>query len=165
MNPSETPSQYVVDSFRRFFSLLPRSRDKELTILKGHLLVEEQLRRLISERLKNPEPFKQARFGFHQCVYLAQSLYPPDYDPWIWEAALNLNKVRNDIAHQLEPKELTKGINKFIKSHPSGFAELADQGSQFDLVLWALFTALSQLAEKPSARVLALVTGNERQSN
>ena len=43
-----------LESFQRFLKLLPHGKDLDLVILKAHLLIEEQLRQLISERLKNP---------------------------------------------------------------------------------------------------------------
>ena len=161
-NSAVTP--HVAASFRRFFQLLPKNGDKELTVLKCHLLVEEQIRLIIAERLQDPESFKRARLSFRQCVYLAKSFFPPEPHSWIWETALKLNDFRNDIAHRLELGDLTDRMNKLIKAHPTGFHELEERENQFDLVVWSLFTALSQLVEKPSAQVLELVSSDESSS-
>ncbi len=40
-------------AFKRFLSALPHGQDTELVLLKGHILIEEQVRLLIDRRLRN----------------------------------------------------------------------------------------------------------------
>jgi uncharacterized membrane protein SirB2 len=43
-------SKKQVDAFRRFLNVLPHGKDTELVLLKGHLLIEEQINKIIAER-------------------------------------------------------------------------------------------------------------------
>jgi len=146
-----------LESFQRFLKLLPHGKDLDLVILKAHLLIEEQLRQLISERLKNPTSLDDARLEFHQCILLAQALFQPDFQSWLWTSLVKLNKIRNAIAHNLKPKGLSDRIGNLIQSFPSGFAETAsDQQTRFEFTLWSMFDAVSSLVEHPRATVLRL---------
>lgn len=75
----------------------------------------------------------------------------------MWKSLIKLNKLRNDIAHQLEPKGLKDRLEDFIHSVPSGFNAIEDKEECFELTLWSLFVAVADLVEKPSAQVLKLV--------
>ncbi len=94
---------HAIASFRRFYTLLPRGDDSVLVILKLHLLVEEQVRAFVDERLHNNAALEQARLNCHQAICLAESLCAEDIHPNIWEAARRLNHLRNEVAHNLEP--------------------------------------------------------------
>lgn len=63
-------SDRQLESFQRFLKLLPHGKDLDLIILKAHLLIEDQLRQLISERLKNPASLDDAGLG-------VSSVHPP----------------------------------------------------------------------------------------
>lgn len=125
-------------------------------VLQAHLLIEEQLRQLVSERLKNTRAMEEADLDFHQCACLAQSFFPPDHLPWVWAGVKKLNKIRNDIAHRLEPKGLQDRMDDLVNSFPSGFKEFDNEISRFELTLWSLFTAVSDLVETPSAKIVPL---------
>lgn len=40
-----------IEAFRRFFEKLPHGKDFTLVVLRGHLLLEEQVRAVVDERL------------------------------------------------------------------------------------------------------------------
>ena len=145
-------SARVIAAFRRFLQLLPHGKDRELLVLKAHLLIEEQIRTLISEQLKNPIALKKAKLSCHHCICLAQSFFPPDFQPWIWDAARELNGIRNEIAHNIELDALDERIERFVQAYPSGFHDLEDRAGRFDLTLWSLFTAIADLVDSSSAR-------------
>ena len=65
-----------VEAFRRFLGKLPHGKDVELVILKAHLLIEEQIRQIVDERLKTPAALRDARLTFHQAFCLAQAFFP-----------------------------------------------------------------------------------------
>jgi hypothetical protein len=88
----------------KFQSLLPRSEDASLVILKLHLLVEVQVRAFVDERLPNSQALEAAQLECHQAISLAEALSTEDIHPNVWEAARKLNTLRNQIAHHLEPK-------------------------------------------------------------
>ncbi|HEY9756051.1 MAG TPA: hypothetical protein V6C97_12870 [Oculatellaceae cyanobacterium] len=92
--------------------LLPKSQDLTLVVLKGHLLVEEMLEKLIEENFREPNHFKDARFTFLQKCRLAQAILGGE--PSVWNNVLTLNKIRNRFAHDLEPKNMQKLIDDWI---------------------------------------------------
>ena len=156
MNTDDITNRQL-ESFQRFLKLLPHGKDLDLVILKAHLLIEEQLRQLISERLKNPTSLDDARLDFYQCILLAQAFFPPDFQSWLWTSLVKLNKIRNAIAHNLEPKGFSDRIGDLIQSFPSGFAETAfDQQTRFEFTLSSMFDAVSSLVARPRAPVLRL---------
>jgi hypothetical protein len=159
--PTQQITDRQLDAFRRFLRILPHGKDVELVILKAHLLIEEQVRQIVDERLKNPTALADARLGCHQAICVAQSFFPADRDLSLWAGLKKLNKLRNDIAHNLEPKQLQNHIEEFIGSFPTGVTDGPDEAVRFELVLWSLFVAVSDLVERPSAQVLELVPRNE----
>ena len=150
-----------VEAFRRFLGKLPHGKDVELVILKAHLLIEEQIRQIVDERLKTPAALRDARLTFHQAFCLAQAFFPADHDAPLWSALKKFNKIRNDIAHTIEPNQLQNRIEEFVISFPTGFADWPDETVRFELVLWSLFVAVCDLVDRPSAQVLELVPRNE----
>lgn len=91
-----------IEAFRRFFAKLPHGADFTLVILRGHLLLEEQVRAVVDERLVTPQSLLDARLQCHQVICLAEALCTKEVAPEIWIAAKKLNKLRNNIAHKLE---------------------------------------------------------------
>ena len=150
-------SENQIKAFRRFLKILPHGKDQDLVLLKGHLLIEEQVRQIVDERLKNPSALIDTRIDCHQAICLAQSFFSVDFQPWLWSALKKLNKIRNDIAHKIEPNGLNDKINDFINSFPSGLADTPVDTAKFELTLWAVFVAVSDLVEKPSAQTINLI--------
>jgi hypothetical protein len=100
----------------RFVAHLPlQTTDRTLVVLKGHLLIEEMLREFVSTHFPNPHQLDGARLTFHQYLCLAKSI---DTDPLrekLWITIEKLNMLRNKLAHSLEPKELERHIEEFLK--------------------------------------------------
>jgi hypothetical protein len=61
----------------RFRKHLPRSSDLTLVVLKGHLLMEEQIDGLISDLLPNPDALALARPNLFFRLRLARALLSP----------------------------------------------------------------------------------------
>lgn len=155
MSEMSATEKRQAEAFRRFLQLLPHGKDIELVILKAHLLLEEQVRQIIDERLKNPAAL--ARLQCHQAICLAQAFFPKDHDPFLWASLKELNSIRNDIAHKLQSAQLQRRLEALIEGFPSGFADSSDR---FELTLWSMFVAISGLVETPSARVIDIVPRN-----
>lgn len=117
----EKVNQKQILAFRKYFSTIPHAKDLTLVVLKGHLLLEEQIRETVIERLTNKEAINKARFNCHQLICLAEALCPDDAPKKMWLAAKKLNKIRNDLAHHLEPKGVSDRIEDFIATFPSNF--------------------------------------------
>jgi hypothetical protein len=149
-----------LDAFRHFLSKLPHGGDIELVLLKGHILIEEQVRILVDRRLPNPAALRESNASpeCHQAIQLAKAFFPPGFYPELWNAISKLNKMRNDIAHNILAREsLTDRVEAWIQSFPTGFAGIEDKTLRFEITLWSLFDAVSELVDSPSAVVIPLV--------
>jgi hypothetical protein len=155
-------SERELQAFARFLKLLPHGRDRELVILKAHLLVEEQLRQLIAERVRNREVLLKARLTFSQCISVARAFFHAGHDPSLWKGLEQLNEIRNAFSHQLSPARIDDRIAAFsVTMQPNGPVN-DDPAANFELALWSLFVSVSHLLEKPSAQVLRLVPHENR---
>jgi hypothetical protein len=88
---------------------LKSGADLQMILLKAHLLIEEQLQSFIHGAVRDASLLKRkGRFSYAQRLILAEALHS---DPkcfgygWVWEAARSLNALRNQMAHDLEPKD------------------------------------------------------------
>ncbi len=99
----------------RLIKYLPHGNDIDLIILKGHLLVEEQLIQLVKSKVKFPAAIANVNFGFYHLLCFAKALaYQSEFD-WAWEALRKLNTIRNDLAHHLEPPTLLQKLEELIQ--------------------------------------------------
>jgi hypothetical protein len=93
-------------SFQRFDKHFPRTKDITLIVLKGHLLIEEEINDLLFQFLKNKKHIKKARMTSYQKICLVESLLlKGNTKGTCFEIVEKINTLRNDIAHKLEPKE------------------------------------------------------------
>lgn len=105
--------QWLV-AIQRFVRHLPRTEDKTLVILKGHLLIETLLRENIDRKLVKPKALKEGKLGFFQCVCIAEAIYAKETPSWLWVALRKLNNIRNLLAHNLEPVGVEDKITDFM---------------------------------------------------
>jgi hypothetical protein len=113
--PLPKSDTHAIASFSKFYQFLPRGEDVSLLILKLHLLVEEQVRAFVDERLANAEALKKTTLECHQAICLAEALSDEDIHPNVWEAARKLNSLRNSIAHNLEPSGVIDRMNNISR--------------------------------------------------
>ncbi len=73
--------------------------DPELILLKGHLLIEEQLNSLIECYLEKPENIEKVRLTFAQKVRLLACMDAHFAGEKVF---LDLNKIRNKLAHNAD---------------------------------------------------------------
>jgi hypothetical protein len=134
---SKVPAEDLI----RFFENLPRNGDVELTLLKGHLLIEEMLQLLIDEKLANPSVIEDARFSFHQRLCLARAFYTGGHLEWVWLAGQKLNAVRNKLAHSLEARDIQSKIDEFVTlvEETQGQPDTEVLSPVFGRLHWALF--------------------------
>jgi len=157
--PDRDITDRQIKAFRRFTERLPHGTKLDLVILKAHLLIEEQINALIRERLKNSNALvgEDGFESFHR-IRLAESFFAPDFQPWLWHALIQLNKLRNRIAHNIEPKGVNDIIEDVIRSVPGDFGKKApSRQERFEFALWSLFDAVSELVESRKAPVVELV--------
>ena len=130
----------------------------DLIVLKGHLLIEEQLRIIIEERTKRPEALKldEKEWTFSQKLRLVEALCGEEVSDEVWGCVRLLNKIRNNLAHKLEPHGLEDQIRSFNAAWSSGFKEEKLETSLY-MNLASVYIVVSGLVRSPSAEVLNVV--------
>jgi hypothetical protein len=97
-----------LDAVRKQWEEQLRAVDEAaLIVLKGHLLIEEMLETIISTFVFHPQFIKDARLTFSKKVSLARSMSLREQDNEMWEIALKLNSLRNELAHSLQSQKRT----------------------------------------------------------
>jgi hypothetical protein len=115
------------DSFARFLRHLPKSDDLSLIILKGHLLIEEELNDALAAHMADPDRLFQARLSFSQRLNVLVGITGEgNAFHHRLTAVEKLNSLRNQLAHNLEPKGIGTRIEEFLR-------ELEDPGSAKEL--------------------------------
>jgi hypothetical protein len=71
-------------------------------VLKGHLLIEEALDKIIGKFLFHPEHFEEASLRFPQKIDLARSMSLDEHNNEMWQLAILINTLRNELAHSLK---------------------------------------------------------------
>jgi hypothetical protein len=107
--PTELPEmarlfQTHGDLFDKHFS---EDLDEQSAVLKCHLLIEGVIRDFSYSSVRNPEHLRGMRLNFQQIVGIARSLMfltAPGLDRY-WGMIDQLNKLRNLMAHELEPDQ------------------------------------------------------------
>ena len=101
-------------SLVRFAEHLPENGDKELSLLKCHLLVEELLTLIIERNMKRPEFLQDINLSFHHKLVLAQGFTGGSRHEWVWKAIAALSVARNALAHNLDKKVVDEKLEKFM---------------------------------------------------
>jgi hypothetical protein len=100
----------------RLLRLLPKGRDLTLIILKGHLLVEEQLSSFLVNCAFRPDALEDARLTFVQKLRVVRAFYPLRQTADEWRIAEDLNKLRNKISHHAEVLDLNSLVDRLVAS-------------------------------------------------
>lgn len=118
----------------RYDEHMPDVDDVSLIILKGHLLVEEMLLELATLALAHPKHL--AKLSFHQLACLVRALVAEKPDDKCWELILQINSLRNRLAHKLEPPDLDQRIKRILaidnKTQPFENLTLDKSGEDFE---------------------------------
>jgi hypothetical protein len=86
-----------------------------LVVLKGHLVLEEQLERILGKFLFHPEYLEEANLRFAQKVALARSMSLDEQANSMWELLLAMNGLRNELAHALHSEKRQRRFDR-VKS-------------------------------------------------
>ena len=163
--PLPEADAHAIASFRKFYKLLPRGEDVSLLILKLHLLVEEQVRTFVDDRLPNRVALEEAKLECHKVICLAEALSSEDIHPNVWEAARKLNSLRNHIAHNLEPKGVIDRMNHIgsligLHSDPLNIdGKTPEQAAveNFSFAVSLLYNEISLFVKRKPAAVFSIV--------
>lgn len=113
------------DLFDRHFS---QDLDEETAVLKAHLLIEGAIRDFCYGSVRHPDHLRELRLNFHQIVGLARSLmfFPFKSPDRYWQMVNQLNKLRNLMAHELEPDPVKSDKCRTALIQASGQPTLID---------------------------------------
>lgn len=103
------------DSLEQFEQHLPEN-NAELIILKVHLLIERLLDKYLSLNLEKPDKLNSARLTFSQKAALVSAMHHDTECDWLWGNIRSLNKLRNELSHNLENNKLIDLLGEFILS-------------------------------------------------
>jgi hypothetical protein len=101
----------IDDRFRLYFPR--RSNDLALVVLKGHLLLEEHVNRLLALLVYKPEAIEAANLRFYQKLCLLRAL-APEGSHRVVDAAEKLNTLRNRLAHHLDYPQIEAQVRDFL---------------------------------------------------
>ena len=129
--PTDEITDRQIQAFKRFITRLPHGMDIDLVILKAHLLIEEEVNAILRARLKNPESIlSEERFESIYRIRLAQGFFEPDFQPWLWHALTQLNKLRNRVAHSIDPKGRENIMEDIVEAVPGAGGKDEDTRSR-----------------------------------
>lgn len=105
-----------IEEFRkRTRKLLPKSKELDLWVLKGHLLIEEQVNRLIEQGMRDTRYLKEARLSSLQKIKVAQAMTGTKCFEREWSFIESLNSIRNKLAHRADVDNLESLIDCAMK--------------------------------------------------
>jgi uncharacterized Rmd1/YagE family protein len=99
-------------NLERFTEQMSQVDALALVVLKGHLLLEEQLERILGTFVFHPEHLEAARLSFAQKVSLARSISLDEHENSMWELILAVNAMRNELAHALHSEKREKRFER-----------------------------------------------------
>ncbi|WP_047046253.1 hypothetical protein [Vibrio mexicanus] len=150
----------------RFLEVLPRSGDRELTLLKAHLVIEEVLTKILVKECVNEKYLNEAKLQFHQKVKLVRAFNDLTQSEWVWKALHKLNQARNYMSHNLTEHELEGKISAFTNYVQSNNPELFEESntgkfSDFHMATFATYIPLAAYVnfEPTVPNINALLTG------
>jgi hypothetical protein len=120
MAKQKSTSKYEIHvgaSFTRLIRHLPKAQtDFSLLVLKGHLLVEEEINDFLAVHWRNPAAVKKLRLTFFERMSILRALLEPGRnDKAMWEAIDTLNSLRNALAHHLASPKVQALVDDFNK--------------------------------------------------
>ena len=160
-------------AFSRYASLIPKTDDLSLIVLKGHLIIEEILYNLLLEHCGRPKHLEKAKLRFSQLMWVLRSVVKPPIIDMVWETISIINSLRNKLSHNLEPKDLSKYISSLkkltvnnMKIKPEGYKP---PNTPVEITTTAIYFVLGQLQVITSvnafaARMVSEAIGNNSNS-
>ena len=97
---------------------MPEGSDVSLFVLKGHLLIEWVLDRIVKNHSLHPDYIDEAKLSFYHKVFVARALSPAGAaeTDTEWVSVLKFNTLRNDFVHSLESDKRNLKMDAFLNS-------------------------------------------------
>ena len=104
------------DAYQRFRRLMPKTQDLTLIVLKGHLLLEEQLQHFLDDLSRKPQALSDARLTFFQRWRLMQAITGHSHSDNIVRFVDGASRLRNRLAHHAEVLELEQAVDGLLNT-------------------------------------------------
>lgn len=98
------------ERWKRYKKLLPETKDVEVVVLKGHLIVEEMLYAIAEEHCSDVKAFREARLTFAQLLNVTRAMVRLPVLETCAPIIRKLNSLRNQLMHNLEPGGLDERV-------------------------------------------------------
>ncbi len=105
-------SEPLGKNLSRFLKQMAEVDQVTQVVLKGHLLCEESLGRVIENFVFYPSHLDACHLSFYQKVEMSRALCLRKNNFTIWELLLAINSLRNELAHSLESSKRQGKIEK-----------------------------------------------------
>lgn len=93
----------------------PNANDPRFVIISGHLLIERIFGDFVRGNLERPEMIDDKEINYRQLIAFSRAMQPRDIiQPWMYKAINTLAILRDMYAHNLDPKDGAKNIDKFV---------------------------------------------------
>ncbi len=106
--------------FRKFSEQLQTTDPFIQAVLNAHLDVEAHLEEFLEEIFFHPEDVEEANLRFRQKIYMARAYVELGKERPEWRVMLELNAIRNKIAHRSNREGMTIELQK-LRDILSGF--------------------------------------------
>jgi hypothetical protein len=113
--PTEREKKFissVSEQAADFFASSFTGSDFETLILRSHLWVERQLEKIIENSVNKPNRILESRFNFSNKLAVVRALVETDKNKNLFLLVDSLNKIRNQMAHNIENDKLQVLIKK-----------------------------------------------------
>ena len=143
--------------------MAPVRHDNEIVVLlTGHLLVEELLVAAVEKHI--PRPDKLPCKGFHDYLSMARAIGRPELSDELLDAVDALNRLRNQLVHNLEEKKYEERRREFMaRVRVDWGPELQTEFSDLWLAIMKLHSRLAFAVEFDPAflRLPSLLSGRQ----
>jgi hypothetical protein len=116
------------DLYERIKQHLPKSKELTLTIIKGHLLVEERLRALVGCLISDTAKLAEARLSYHQVLCIGEGMHSAGSAAFRF--ARRLNEVRNQLAHRLDHCKIDSLVDSLQTAHNGEPSRVPTSGAE-----------------------------------
>jgi hypothetical protein len=100
----------MLHAMQRFQQEMKQVDEVAHVLLKGHLLIEEGINRILDQYVFHREHLQEARLSFHAKVLLARGFGLRKNNFGEWELIGAINSLRNTLAHSLQAPERAKKL-------------------------------------------------------
>jgi hypothetical protein len=109
--------QTITAMLGRFSEQMEHIDPQAVLTLKGHLLIEEKLNAILELYLFNANRLEAAGLRFTQKVDLCRGFALEKDELSIWNLILSINKLRNTLAHSLDPERHSSAMQSFNQAY------------------------------------------------